>query len=63
MAKFSFEVKYAIGEEIKWDGGIFKVIGYSYIEGRGLQYIVMSSVSGKVDWQYFYEFEIKMMQL
>lgn len=63
MAKFSFEVKYKIGEEIKWDGGIFKVIGYSYIEGRGIQYVVMASNSGKLEWQYFYEFEIEMIKI
>lgn len=60
--KFSLEVKYKIGEEIKWDNGILKVIGYNYVETRGLQYILLTCVGGKTDWLYLYDFEIAMIK-
>ncbi len=61
MKSFTFKVKYEIGETIKNDGGILKVIGYEYIKSRGARYILLSLKNGNPEWVYMYDFEIDLI--
>lgn len=61
MKSFTFKVKYSIGETIKNDCGIYKVIGYEYIKGRGTRYALLSLKNGSPDWLYMYDFEIDLI--
>jgi hypothetical protein len=62
MKKVTFSVKYEIGDIIKWDNGKLKVIGYSFIKGRGIQYILLSHTGSKFEWEYLYAFEIEQLE-
>lgn len=57
--KFPLGVKYKIGEIISGCAKLYSVIGYEYVEGRGLRYILASVDKEGVQWTYLYEFEIK----
>lgn len=61
MKTVSFKVKHEIGDIIKWDNGKLKVIGYSYVKGRGIQYILLAHSGSKFDWEYLYDFEIDLI--
>jgi hypothetical protein len=61
MKKITLEVKHSIGDEIKCDAGKLKVIGYTYVEGRGIQYILLTHTGSKFEWEYLYDFEIEML--
>lgn len=60
MKKFTFSVRYDIGEKIVHDGGYYKVIGYEYVKGRGVRYILLTKDS-KISWEYLHDFEIAMI--
>lgn len=60
MKKFTFTVKYEIGETIKHDGGFYKVIGYEFVKSRGIRYILLTK-EGKITWDYLFDFEIQML--
>jgi len=61
MKSVTFKVKYDIGETIKNDGGIFKVIGYEFVKGRGIRYALLTARNGTVEWLYMYDFEIALI--
>ena len=52
-------LKYKIGKKIKTDSKIMTVIGFEYIEGRGLRYILLNASENNIDWRYLYDFEIE----
>lgn len=61
MKSVTFKVKYEIGETIKNDGGVYKVIGYEFIKARGTRYILLSLKNGTPEWIYLYDFEISLI--
>lgn len=61
MKSVTFKVKYEIGETIKNDGGVFKVIGYEFIKGRGTRYALLVVRNGTTEWLYLYDFEISLI--
>lgn len=61
MKKHTLSVVYEIGQKIKTDGAIYKVIGFEFIKSRGTRYILLSLRHGNPEWIYLYDFEIKMM--
>lgn len=57
------KLKYKVGEKVKTDYGILKVIGYEYIQGRGIRYILLRlDTNGGPVWDYMFDFEIKMIK-
>lgn len=58
---FSFKVKYAIGQSIKYDKGIFKVVGYEYVKSRGIRYILLANNGLSMTREYLYDFEIGLL--
>jgi len=58
----NIKLKYTIGESIKTLGLIYKVIGFEYVKDRGIRYILLHMDGGKGNWEYLYDFEIKMIQ-
>lgn len=59
--KHTLTVKHEIGQTIKNDGGVYKVIGYEFVQGRGIRYILLSLKNGTPEWLYLYDFEIKLI--
>lgn len=59
MKKVTLRVAYEVGDTIKHDGGVWKVIGYEYVKGRGVRYITLAVRNGTPEWLYLYDFEIK----
>jgi hypothetical protein len=61
MHIISFEAEYAIGDQIEIRSGVrYRVLGFSYVPGRGLRYICMPNEYTKsLDRIEFYGFEIK----
>lgn len=59
MKKVSLRVAYEVGTKIKHDGGVWQVIGYEYIKGRGTRYILFVVKNGEPQWLYLYDFELK----
>jgi hypothetical protein len=35
------------------------VIGFEYIEGRGVRYILLNNINSDIKWEYLYDFEIE----
>jgi rRNA maturation protein Rpf1 len=62
MKSVTFKVAYDIGQTLKNDGGVYKVIGYEFIKGRGTRYVLLHAKSGSPEWLYVYDFEIKLLQ-
>jgi len=57
------QLKYKVGEKVKTDYGILKVIGYEYIQSRGIKYILLRlDINGTPIWDYMFDFEIKMVK-
>ena len=57
------KLKYKVGERVKTDYGILKVIGYEFVKSRGIRYILIRlDTNGAVLWDYMSDFEIKMIQ-
>lgn len=50
---------YKIGQKLVMGDHVMTVIGYEYIEGRSLRYVLLSINDNKSDWSYYHEFEIK----
>lgn len=61
MKKHTLSVRYEIGDKIKNDGGIYKVIGYEFVKSRGIRYILLSLKNGTPEWIYLYDFEISLI--
>lgn len=61
MKSVTFKVKHTIGETIKNDCGIYKVIGYEFVKNRGTRYILLSVKNGVAEWSYLYDFEISLI--
>lgn len=59
IQKVTHCVRYKIGERIKKDCGVFKVMGYEFVQGRGTRYILFTARNGTPEWTYLYDFEIK----
>lgn len=60
--KFTLEISYKIGDKIKAGDRAFSVIGYEFIQPRGVRYILLHMSEGEPKWSYYYEFEIKQLQ-
>jgi len=52
------DLKYKIGQKLKFNDRVVTVIGFDYVEGRGLRYIVLW-IDGKPGWECLYDFEIE----
>lgn len=61
MIDISFKVKYKIGEVLKRDTGLYKIIGYEFVKSRGIRYILLSAKNGSPEWIYLYAFEIDLL--
>lgn len=61
MKKHTLSVAYEIGQTIKTDGTIYKVVGFEFVKSRGIRYILLSLKNNTPEWIYLYDFEIKMM--
>lgn len=59
MKKITLRVTYEIGDKIKHNGGVWKVVGYEHVKGRGIRYIVLAVKNGALEWLYLYDFELK----
>lgn len=57
----NIKLDYDIGEEIKTQTHIYKVIGFEYIPGRATRYILMYADNGDIKNIYLYKYEIKML--
>lgn len=51
------KLKYKIGEKLKFNDRLVTVIGFDYIEGRGVRYALLW-IDGKPTWEYLHDFEI-----
>jgi len=56
------ELKYKIGEVIELFDRKVRVIGFEYIVGRGIRYVLLWATDDKIDWQFLYEFEIESLK-
>lgn len=59
IQKVTHSVVHKVGERIIKDCGVFKVIGYEFVQGRGTRYILLTAKNGNPEWSYLYDFEIK----
>ena len=57
--KFTIQLDYSVGDKIRHDGGVWKVIGFEYVKGRGIRYILLTVKNQVLEWLYLFSFEIK----
>lgn len=55
----NIKLKHEIGETINAKERKYKVIGFEYVKGRGIRYILLHTNGGQVQWEYMYGFDIK----
>lgn len=55
------KLKYKIGEVVKLVDRHVTVIGFEYVESRGIRYILLW-IDGKPGWEYLFDFEIESMK-
>jgi hypothetical protein len=58
----NIKLKYKIGKKIITDNKIMTVIGFEYIEERGLRYILLNNIGSEMKWEYLYGFEIEALK-
>lgn len=56
-------LKYKLKQKITLSDYIVTLIGFEYVEERGLRYILLSINENKTDWLYLYEFEIEALKV
>lgn len=57
------KLKYKIGETIVAGDRKYKLIGFEYIEGVSLKYVLLFVKDGTPTWAYMYEKEIEMLSI
>lgn len=55
------ELKYQIGEKIKAGDRVYVVLGFEYIQGVSLKYVLLHQKDGAAAWAYMYEKEIEFL--
>jgi len=53
------DLDYKLGETIKSSAKLYTVIGFEWVEERGLRYILLHLKDGVCVWDYMYRFEIE----
>ncbi len=56
------KLDYKIGEKIIISDYVMIVIGFEYLEGRGMRYILLTVNGNATEWRYLYTFEIKALK-
>lgn len=55
------KLKHKLGKTLKSSSRHYKVIGYEYVESRGMRYILATFDVYDVKWIYLFDFEIEML--
>ena len=55
------ELKYQIGEKIKAVDRVYVVLGFEYIQGISIKYVLLHQKEGAATWAYMYEKEIEFL--
>lgn len=59
MKTITLKIEYEIGDKIDLGDTIGTFIGYEYIKGRSMRYIIMVLKNNQSEWVYLYPFELK----